>query len=99
MIYEDSEPFIRRAGSLFRRGEGTGMNDDKVVWMVGALSICLISSLILYLEPSFPPAVIVVYAIEVFMYVNLFIYSRRLWEAPSPRRREPERLYQLEQDL
>jgi hypothetical protein len=75
------------------------MNDDKVVWMVGALFICLISSVILYLEPSFPLAVIGVYAVEVVLYVNLFIYSRRMWEAPSPRSREPEKLYQLEQDL
>ncbi|MFB0558292.1 MAG: hypothetical protein ACETVY_04160 [Candidatus Bathyarchaeia archaeon] len=78
---------------------GSGMNDDKVVWMIGILFICLISSFILYLEPSFPPAVLGVYAVEVVMYVNLFIYSRRLWEAPSTRHREPKKLYQLEQDL
>lgn len=75
------------------------MNDDKVAWMIGILVICLISSFILYLEPSFPPAVIGVYAVEVVLYVNLFIYSRRLWEAPSPRSSKLEKLYQLEQDL
>ena len=75
------------------------MRDDVAVWIMAVLIIVLVSSIILYVEPSFPIAVLSVYIIEVLMYANLFIYSRKFQEAPPLKGREPSRVFQLEQDI
>ena len=75
-----------------------GMRENVAVWILAVLIITLISSVILYVEPSFPIAVLGVYIIEVLIYANLFIYSRKL-EASPLKGRETCKVFQLEQDI
>jgi len=80
-------------------GRSEAVRDDAAVWILAVLIIMLISSVILYVEPSFPLAVLGVYIIEVLMYANLFIYSRKLRETLPPKRIEHSEVFQLEQDV
>lgn len=86
-------PFKQVVGRL------KSMKDDVAVWILAVLIILLISSVILYVEPSFPIAVLGVYIIEVLMYANLYIYSRKLREAIPSKGTERGEVFQLEQDV
>ena len=69
------------------------------VWILALLVIMLISSVVLYVEPSFPLAVLGVYSIEVIMYANLFLDHERFQEVTSrSKKREYVEIFQLEKD-
>ena len=72
--------------------------DELIVWFFAILFVLIGSSLILYVEPSFPVVVTLAYSIEVFLYANLYIYSRRLWNARPRAQGKAEDIFQIEQD-
>ena len=74
------------------------MRDDIAVWILAGLIILILSSVILYVEPSFPLAVMGVYIIEVLMYANLFLNNKKYKEASPPKMIEKAKIFQLEKD-
>ena len=83
----------------FWAGEGDlPKRDDLMVWFLAVLFVLVGSSVLLYVEPSFPVVVTLAYSIEVFLYTNLYIYSRRLWNARPREYVKAEEIFQIEQD-
>jgi hypothetical protein len=74
------------------------VRDDIAVWILAVLIILLLSSVILYVEPSFPIAVMGAYIIEVIMYANLFINHKRFQESSPSKNNEYGEIFQLEKD-
>jgi hypothetical protein len=73
------------------------MREDIGVWILAALISLILPSVILYLEPSFPVAVLGVYIIEVWIYANLFNNNAKYHRSLSIRD-DLKKLYQLESD-
>jgi hypothetical protein len=74
------------------------VRDNIAVWMLAILIILSLFSVILYVEPSFPIAILGVYLIEVLMYANLFINDKRFQETSLPKKNGHAELFQLEKD-
>lgn len=69
-----------------------------MVWFFAVLFVLVGSSVLLYIEPTFPIVVMFAYFIEVFLYVNLYIYSRRLVNARPRVHGKAGEIFQIEQD-
>ena len=74
------------------------MGNALVVWLVAVLVVLSGSSVLYYIEPRFPVAVLMVYIVEAFLYVNLFIYSSKLRNITPSERRKLKDLIQIEND-
>lgn len=60
-------------------------NEDQIynaiVWFLSFLLICTGSTIVLYNAPYFPVAVLFVNIIEIFIFVKIFQYSKRINES------------------
>ena len=79
-------------------GRLKAVREDIAVWILAVLMILVLSSVILFVEPSFPIAVLGTYIIEVIMFANLFINKKRFQEASPPKKNEYGGIFQLEKD-
>lgn len=77
---------------------GPATKNSIVIWLVAVLVVLSGSSVLYYVEPKFPVAVLMVYIVEVFLYANLFIYSIKLKNATTSEGRKIEDLFQIESD-
>jgi hypothetical protein len=75
------------------------LEEDIPIWILAFLVSLTLVTTILYIEPSFPLAVLGVYVIEVMMYANLFINNQRYQKSSNiPRKKEYANIFQLEKD-
>ena len=51
---------------------------NTIVWLLSFLLICTGSTIVLYNAPYFPVAVLFVNIIEIFIFVKIFQYSKRI---------------------
>jgi hypothetical protein len=74
------------------------LRDDIAVWILAGIITLTLSSVILYVEPSFPLTVLGVYIIEVLMFANLFLNNKKYKEFSPPKMIEKAKIFQLEKD-
>ena len=60
-------------------------NEDQIykaiIWFLSFLLVCTGSTIVLYNAPYFPVAVLFVNIIEIFIFVKIFQYSKRINES------------------
>ena len=67
-----------------------------LVWLLSFLLACMISSIILFIEPSYPVVILFVQIIEVFIFAQIFIYMKRIDNALRTKTIEPIELFDIE---
>ncbi len=67
-----------------------------IVWLLSFLLACMISSIILFIEPSYPVMILFVQIIEVFLFAQIFIYMKRIDNALRIKTNEPIELFDIE---
>lgn len=67
-----------------------------LVWLLSFLLACTISSIILFIEPSYPVVILFVQIIEVFIFAQIFIYMKRIDNALRTKTIEPIELFDIE---
>lgn len=67
-----------------------------LVWLLSFLLACMISSIILFIEPSYPVVILFVQIIEVFLFAQIFIYMKRIDNALRIKTIEPIELFDIE---
>ncbi len=67
-----------------------------LVWLLSFLLACTVSSIILFIEPSYPIAILFAQIIEIFLFAQIFIYVKRINNALQVETVEPVELYDIE---
>lgn len=67
-----------------------------LVWLLTFLLACTVSSIILFIEPSYPIAILFAQIIEIFLFAQIFIYVKRINNALRMETVEPVELYDIE---
>ena len=67
-----------------------------IVWLLAFLLACTGSGIILFIEPSYPIAILLVQIIEVFIFAKIFIYMKRINNVVRVRNVRSIELFDLE---
>lgn len=67
-----------------------------LVWLLSFLLACTVSSIILFIEPSYPIPILFAQIIEIFIFAQIFIYVKRINNALRVETLETVELYDIE---
>lgn len=66
------------------------------IWLLSILLALIVSSVILFIDPSFPIVILLVQITEIFLFAQIFICVRRINNALKIENVKPVELYDIE---